>query len=464
MALAAGVTSVFAQNVKEGNITFSLTAQKQVSVSETTAANAGYWVDPVTTNGPTHYKTGTTKFTQADIINAISAVTGTDYGKTPKLSLVQGELSGFFTMTGDLWDTYPYAYTNDGEEYVTYTGSAYAYDGDSSTVIGEGTDSLYTILASGRHFDENPLTGQYPVGHLQPWGQIFVKYTKSGTNACENVTEFFGITVQECYDCFYLNSFISDATFTFKSTPGKQNGPPCCSTPGSSALFGSGVDRYYVTLSFDDTENNPYLNPDNIYYSGLAGIVPSVSEVDGILPDQIEYVNKIQSGIGSPSPYELRFTLDGILSYTWNLKVVDSTIDTVPDFVGNASLPVTGFGFIQLYCALLTGTVGIAETVNKASACCYEEDLANNYDGFWADNWFSTGEYNDFNTQGIDDDYYLYALNQNLYFQFVGYTPSTPFNTGANLSYHANFNETYTPFETQNQYAQPGVETPEETN
>ena len=95
-------------------------------------------------------------------------------------------------------------------------------------------------LATGRHFLPSPtavgaVTGEWPPGHHQPWGQIFVQDPgKAGFSAsnplCENVTFFFAITVEECYDCFYLNSFISDATFKFKS--GNQSGPPCCSVPG----------------------------------------------------------------------------------------------------------------------------------------------------------------------------------------------------------------------------------------
>jgi len=436
VALAIGVTtSVFADNVKEGNISFTLTAQRQTSVSDTTAANAGVWVDSLG-RGPTHYKTGSIKITQSDLIKAVAYVlhghNANYYGNTAKLVLVQGELSGFFTETPDLSNTIP---------SLDLDGDLTSSDLDSSTTIANSSDSLFTILDSGRHFETNPITGQYPVGHLQPWGQIYVKYLVSGTNKCENATEFFGITVQECYDCFYLNSYISDSLFTYKTTPGSQSGPPCCSTPSSTELFGNGVDRYYVTINFDDTQNNPYLNPNGDVgtdvYVGFPGISPSVGAVDGILPDAIAYTNPIASHLGSPSQYEGRFTLNGILTYSWALKLINNT-DAYPDFIGNATVPVTGYGFIQLYCSLLTGTVAINETAAKVTACCPQEDYLG---GYWGDDWEATGDYHGW---GFTDS--SASLNSNLYFSWVGYVPSTPFNTGANLSYHANFNETYTPF------------------
>jgi hypothetical protein len=443
VALAACVsTQLLAQNVKEGNITFALTGQEQVSVSETTAANAGDWVDPTTLRGPTHYKTGPTKMTQADLIKDISfTIYGTPnhYGSTAKLVLVQGELSGFFNMTPDLSNSVPDF--NNG-----YVNSA---DGDESTSIANSTDSLFTLLATGRHFETNPITGQYPVGHLQPWGQIYVKWgSASVTTNCENVTYFFGISVQECYDCFYLNSFISDSTFTFKTVTHAQSGPPCCSVPSGEQLLGAGKDRYYMTLSFDDTVNNPYLDPveGSLYYVGVTGISPTLSPVDGVLPDVSAYSQPITSRLGSPSPYEARFTLNGIMTYTWNLKFINSS-DLYPDFVGTASYTANGYGFIQLYCTLLTGTVGITETLARASACCPEEIDTTSDSGSLDDWWYAVGDFND--TYDTDS---TAALNSNLYFLWDGITPSTPFNTGANLSYHGNFNDGYVPFETYTSY------------
>jgi hypothetical protein len=132
---------------------------------------------------------------------------------------------------------------------------------------------------------------------MQPWGQIFV-HDPGAAGAtvdaplCENVTFFFDLEVEECYDCFYMNSFISDANFTEKA--GSQNGPPCCSSPG--ILLGKGTDKYYLSLSFDNTENNSYLNPalftnedgaiDYFYeYVGYNGLVPTVGVADGTTPD-----------------------------------------------------------------------------------------------------------------------------------------------------------------------------------
>lgn len=459
LALTAAIaafagTQVFAANVKEGTITFSLTGQRQTSVSTSnTKANQGNWTD-----GPSYYKTASLKITQADIIKDIVATwaaNDTSFSTfntaSAKLVLVQGELSGFFTMTPNLSNSVPIIYTNEYD--YGYISTA---DGDDSTVIGNATDSLYTALPNGRTFETNPITGVYPIGHLQPWGQIYLKWTKGTNSYYENVTYFFGLTVQECYDCFYLNSFISQSSFNLKKTinQGRQSGPPCCSVASStnSVLLGSGRDSYYLTLNFDDTQANPYLNPDNTLYTGYTGITPDVGRFDGLIPDLLPYSNPITSAIGTPSDYEARFTLNGILSYGWTLKFVNST-DLYPDFVGSASYSANGFGFIQLYCTLLTGSASISESIIKAPSVDSEESDSP-YQYYWADNWFPIGEYTDlynigatFNSEddSYDSNYTIGALNSNVILYFYGYTVSTPFNTGANLTYHASPVETYEP-------------------
>ncbi|MDR3378315.1 MAG: hypothetical protein P4M10_06495, partial [Verrucomicrobiae bacterium] len=138
VALAACLgTQAFAQTyVKEGTISFALTGQEQTSVSETTAANTGNWVDTSTEYGPTHYKTGTIKLTQANLIQDIAYVlhgSANYYGSSAKLVLVQGELSGFFVMTPDLSNSVPSTYTTDPTDY---TGTNASADTDSTTVIG----------------------------------------------------------------------------------------------------------------------------------------------------------------------------------------------------------------------------------------------------------------------------------------------------------------------------------------
>ncbi|HVM47906.1 MAG TPA: SdrD B-like domain-containing protein, partial [Candidatus Acidoferrum sp.] len=215
---------------KQDIITVSLIRYGQYSVSISNAPNMGNWSD-----GPTVYKTATYRLTTADIIRAIAIVLHGNAGYYPasaQLVLVQGEIGGFFG--------YPYVSTLD----------------DTSTTDGDNIR-----LASGRNMTNNP-AGALPPGHNQPWGQIFVKVydSKGNVTLCDNVTFFFGIRVEECYDCFYLNSFVTDATFKFL----QRTGPPCCA--GSSVTSAAGRDRYYMTLQFDNTLNNPYLNPDGVIY------------------------------------------------------------------------------------------------------------------------------------------------------------------------------------------------------
>ena len=428
-----------AQNVKEGVITFSLTQYAQNSVSTSkTVKNAGNWTGNVT-GGPAYYKTATAKLTTANVLHSISYVlhkrNPSYYGSKATLVLVQGELSGFFNMTDP---GLPEATAVPDEQglFDTTTGGI--------TTIDQG--ALFVALATGRHILPNPLTGAWPPGHHQPWGQIFVKdpnHTDPSTGGplCENVTFFFAITVEECYDCFYLNSFITDTSFTSKSN--SSSGPPCCTVP--SSLLGSGADKYYMSLSFDNTSNNPYLNPsstgyvgwgssilDNRYY-GVVGIdlLPPTLPADGIDPDLLPYSDIIRSGLGIASPYEMRFTLQGIMHYSWNLKFIN-TGDAFADFVGSASFSARGFGFIALFCSLLDGgangaAMGIAEGIKKASACCVDDP--------WYDSWYGIG------WNQPQDPWSTFGTNLGL--GVAGF--DTPVNTQSDLSFHTSYDQDYYP-------------------
>jgi hypothetical protein len=445
LAACAG-TQLFAQNAKVGVITFALTGQYQNSVSVSTAPNAGTW-----SALPGYYKTSTSKIATADILKAIGIVTHGNagfYSSKAQLVLVQGELSGFFNLYPEL------AAVGDPT-----TGAPATIQSDNGTSFTETTPSgggTFVALATGRHFLPNPTvglpaSGLWPPGHHQPWGQIFVqdpgKAPFSVANPlCENVTFFFSITIEECYDCFYLNSFITDTTFKFKSVT--QNGPPCCNTPES--LQGNGKDRYYMTLSFDNTRNNPYLDPaegnagyigaygstdvtaaDYNPYFGILGVNSAALVADGLSADLLPYVDSISSGFGRPSPYTMRFTLNGIVTYTWALKLINQS-DVALDFLGNASYAANGYGFIALRCGYLTGTASIAEKSVASSNCCLGGMLK---DGLWYDWWYGTG----------------WNQAQSSWDSFsAGNVPAgfgSPVNMAADLSYHLGFDEEYEPGE-----------------
>ena len=378
----------------------------------------------------------TMKRTTTDVIQAIAYVLHKNagyYSSKAQIVLVQGELGGFFnlgeTLSGfngiepktDLAQGEPrideYDYVNDGQ--------VSPWTSFPSTI-----DDLVAQLATGRNFRPNPVTGAWPVGHHQPWGQIFVKDPgKTGYSAsnplCENVTFFFSFTVQECYDCFYLSSFITDAKFSFKA--GASGGPPCCTTPEN--LVGSGKDRYYLTVTFDNTKNNPYLNPfndawvggTNSPYVGVYGIETLALPGDGIIPDLLKYNDTIASGVGVYNRYVMRFTLNGILTYTWNLKLINNS-DVTADFVGSASYPANGYGFVSLACSTITGSMSIAEKLVKSSNCCL--DLP------WYDSWYGVG-WNLFQDQlplePAGDDWYF----------------GSPVNTANDLALHIGYNEWY---------------------
>lgn len=504
-------TQAFAQNVKIDNMAFSLTVQQQASVSTSAAANAGDF-----SQSPTHYSTQTFKMTQTDLLKAIAYVlhnkNANFYTIQAKLQLVQGELGGFWNIDDGLAQSYrdynsdgslEGSYNEDGNDTSTYYSSGMVngngwtvadtweeffplgYENDLATYldsydrtsIADGTDE-YARLDTGRHFLTVPYdvnadsdyatTGEYPPGHMQPWGQIYVKdpghKDTSGNPLCENVTFFFYLAVQECYDCFYLNSFISDAIFTTKQ--GAQVGPPCCTSP--VFLLGKGVDKYYLTLAFDNTINNSYLNPalvtnDNetvtyyYEYTGFTGLVPSTGGADGTTPDLLVYSDPIRSHVGLFNPYETRFTLNGILTYNWTLKMVN-TSDAAADFVGTGTYNANGFGFIKLACSLITGTASFAESIVKDTGCCDDvfwwddeyNDVTYNGQGdyyTWVTGWFGPGSGVDWGYFNPDYDqfnpYPYYNICGGYAYEPEYYTPDglpyqneTPVNPQAALTYH----------------------------
>ena len=509
MAICAG-TQLFAVNVKEDVISFSLTRWYQVSVSTSSANNAGTWSAP-----PTYYKMTSTSVNNTTILQAIAAVlhwpkTGY-YSTRAQIVLVQPEIGGFFG--------YPYAGEAAGNVNPDLQDQA-------STVTGDNIR-----FAQGRNMTNNPITGALPPGHNQPWGQIYVKDydTKGNVTLCENVSFFFAIQVQECYDCFYLNSFITTATFKFKG----RAGPPCCA--GSSVTQGSGTDKYYMTLQFDNTLNNPYLNP---YYgeeetlgvtaniSGYAydyghrawppdnwmnfygwvggtsdatgatpgyphntnGLFPNIIGLlehdDGIQPDGLPYLDLIENTVVNPPDhhawdvYTLRFALNGILTYQWVLSFLN-TANTFPDFVQAnantpASFPCTGFGYAAKVCSLFSGTVTITEKVMATSKCCLDVpwsdvDLgggstiglisAASPNGQTGVYWFGIGD-NDVrvrlgtNWDNGEIENYKDTSGEN----HIG--DDVQVNTDMDLSLHVNFDHNYDPLVelTWHHYPQPGFE------
>jgi hypothetical protein len=426
---------VFAQLSKENTITFALTGASQTSVSTSaTLANAGDW-----SQGPEYYKTTTFKVTDKNVIQYIAYVlygNPNHYSTTAKLVLDQAELSGFFNITPDL----AHSVADVGGPSALGTSPQGTFlttaDLDSSTALANSSDSTGVTLDSGEHIVVNPLTGLNPVGHLQPWGQIWVKDSARGLY--DNVTYFFALSVQECYDCFYLNSFISQSTF--KTKVGGQAGPPCCTTP--SALVGTGKDSYYLTLSFDNTVNNPYLNPDAAaggasVYVGVVGANANTATAtipgDGIAKytlDDVSYIDAIRAAVGKNEPYVARFTLNGILTYTWTLKYIN-TDDIAPDFVGTGVYPANGYGFIGLYCSLLSGTGDFTEKLVKSSTTLQSLAAA---DGNWYDSWYGIGA--EYVATGSTPAY-------DTAFDLGAYGFVTPINVATSLTYHENFDIVY---------------------
>jgi len=353
-------------------------------------------------------------------------------------------------------------------------------DPNGRTSIADGVNE-YAQLDTGRHFLPVPwqsyntnsstgvayaTTGEYPVGHMQPWGQVYVKdpghKDTSGDPLCENVTFFFDFEVTECYDCFYLSSFISDAQF--KITAGTQVGPPCCGS--ESELTGKGTDHYYLTMEFDNTINNSYLNDaveedeNDFYYGfvGFKGLEPIGGGADGLTPDLLTYSDVIKSRLGTPSQYETRFSLHGIVTYNWTLKFINPGTDAAADYIGSASYAANGYGFISLFCTLITGSATFTETAVKDIGCCDDEawyeqeynypdtngqgDYGTTVDGWYGPGWSGWHGYFDPNYDQYNPYPYLnrvggYSFNGNDQFDFsLPQQHESPFNPAAALTRH----------------------------
>jgi len=473
LAACAG-TQLFAQNAKQDVIGISLTRWAQVSVSTSSAANQGVWEQ-----GPTVYKTQSYRLSTANVIQSIGIVLHNSagyYGSRSQLVLVQGELGGFFG--------YPYP----------------GFDSAASTISGDNIR-----LATGRNSTPNPNTGALPPGHNQPWGQVFVKVfdAKGNVTLCDNVSFFFAFLVQECYDCFYMNSFISDTVFTFTS----RTGPPCCA--GTALTKGHGVDKYYMTLMFDNTINNPYLNPFGVatvqavsggtyteatvagstntltvdttdFYDqvgsdeglyppvGTFRVIGLVERDNGVNPDGLPYTSSILNNVHNPLDahsydiYTMRFALNGIVTYSWNLRFINNG-DAFPDFLGGATMPVTGYGYISKVCSLLSGQVTFTESIVPDTKCCLDEPwysaINDNNTGFW----YGIGD-NDIGSDlgtgvtGFIENYFDSAIAGDITTGHLG--DEVPVNTDLDLSFHCNFNYEYEPLQQaiDGFYPQPGFE------
>jgi hypothetical protein len=154
-------------------------------------------------------------------------------------------------------------------------------------------------------------------------------------------------------------------------------------------------------------------------YAGIVGIDPFPFAglfVDGLTPDGLPYNDPIASHLGTFNQYVLRFTLNGVVTYSWNLKLINPS-DLVPDFIGSASYPATGYGFWGLYCSLFSGSASIAEKTLKLANCCLDQP--------WSDSWYGPG------------------------YDFIGNsgTRQTPVNILPSLSYHQYWNVGYAPGE-----------------
>jgi hypothetical protein len=411
---------------KEGVINFALTRQYQYQPNTTVFIPA-----------PTTYVTKTAKITSASVIQAISEVLyGTPNHFTPKAVLILGkgaEMQNYYyngALTPSTSTMGYYDNLNHNPELSGFFGTF-----DPSDWMFDASQNGNVALDNGRnhHLNTNSVNGEFvaaPTGLSEPWGQIWLKDTGqtdpvTGLTLCVNVTYFFDLQVQECYDCLYMNSFVSDAKFK----NGAINGPPCCSPTITQS--GSGVDKYYLTLIFDNTANNPHLNYNqwndytNEFYVDLGYYSESFAfpnyngglyeTDDGVHPDGLDQNEAVGVDFHPYDTYTMRFTLNGILTYKWTLKSLNPG-DEWPDFIGSATYPATGYGFVSKVCNMIDGTVTIAERLVADSDCCSVIDTitvgGSSYDGYY----LSRGLYGELD--GFYTDYFgrYHAFNDDIFY------------------------------------------------
>jgi hypothetical protein len=378
-----GFAATAVMQTKEGVINFALTRQYQYQPNTTVFIPA-----------PLVYSTKTAKITTTSVIQAISIVLyGTPNHFTSKAVLILGKGGEWHGEDIANWDHNPELTGFFG----TFSPDNWEFDSDLNGNValdnGRNHHLNYYVDANG---DTNYVA--QPTGLSEPWGQIWVKDTGlvdpvTGSTLCVNVTYFFCLKVQECYDCLYMNSFVSDAKFK----QGVLVGPPCCSPTITQS--GAGVDKYYLTLTFDNTENNPYLNYDvynhrnenwendwyvDLYSDYFPNFDAGLYETDdGVVPDALPPGGHDYHGYDT---YTLRFTLNGILTYKWTLKNLNAG-DTWPDFIGSASYPAAGYGYVAKTCSMIDGTVTITERLVPLCDCCsviYDINLGgDNYYGWY---------------------------------------------------------------------------------
>jgi len=333
--IAAGLTSTaLAQTPKQGLLKVALNRQYEYS----TNYNPSQMV----------WKTKKDKITEKTIISALGAVLGHNFTSKAQLTVEEGILGGFQNVDSE--DGFP-----PGITYPQFTSAAGgARVGVNQVDAGDG-----------------PIPGKY-----QPLGWIFVRDIVAGVYVFVDVTPFFNVSVHECYDCFYLNSFVTDTTFKF----GQVTGPPCCGS--SSVTSGKGTDKYYMCFEFDNTVANPRVATGDtfgLYSAGgewlrdLEATMLDPAE-DGITPNQAPIYQRFDQSV-------LRFRVCGIMTYKWTLKE--------SQFIGAATLPSYGYGFVKKVCSMIDGKITVAEyaastkTKTPAPSDAFETDLEDMWHWQW---------------------------------------------------------------------------------
>jgi len=317
LIVTAGVaTQAIAQHIKQAEISFALNDQYQYRVYDNNVL--------ATNTLPAFFNCADTiKYTSAkqkvDTKRVIGAI-GDAYGEV-------------FTTKAKLTLWY---YENEikAPPYPPYLIAPY-YNGPRDGMTDAIIDPML-IWPNEAQIDwvEYDTTGE---GTIVNWPKAWV-YISDVNNAdpdlrCVDVTPFFSIEESYCYFCWDTVDRVTDGSITLGTTTG---GDICIGATTTCGTKGSGTTRFYLSVKFNNTINNIWLSE---YYTDIPVIIPE--------PDRLNVANV------------LIFTVNGIVSYKWSYKALDSGAGVVP-FGTMTMSQAGGYGAIP-WCGHFSGSLKITE-------------------------------------------------------------------------------------------------------
>jgi hypothetical protein len=336
--VVAGVASqAFAQHVKEATLNFSLTHQYQylVTVNGSPSDTDLSWTALVDGDclDTLKYTSKSKKITQKEIIKAIGFTLGGSF--TTKATLVLDNYDNI--LRAPPYPRYPWWMPGQEDE----EGSTYPVWTHPEERV-EWPDENYIRWSWIMWLDD---TFEYEAN-------VWVKDPSNANSdwRCVNVTPFFEIEENYCFFCWDTMDRVTDGSIQeLGSSP-----VPCFENNTDCGLKGSGKTKWYWTIRFNNTQNNPFFYNDTwlYYWQDWLGF--------NVNPPAL-------AAYGAAASYSMIWTIGGVVTYSWAYKALGSgePIDVIGSLSGN----VLGYGATP-FCGVITGSVSMPEKIILATDCC----------------------------------------------------------------------------------------------